>query len=109
MAYDSSLEKRIDALLAATSGIEKKKMFGGVCYLLGGNIAFGIWQQSLIVRADPATAGEKLLLEHVRPFDITGRPMKGWLLVDTGAWSDEAALQGWLEIGRQFAGALPVK
>ena len=109
MAYDSGLEKRIDALIAATDGIEKKKMFGGVCYQLGGNIALGIWKSSLIVRTDPATAREKLQQEYVRPFDVTGRPMKGWLLVDAGAWPDGAALKGWLAMGLQFAGTLPEK
>lgn len=109
MAYDIGLEKRIDALIAATDGIEKKKMFGGVAYLLGGNVCFGIWQQSLIVRSDPDTAHKKLQLENVRPFDITGRPMKGWLLVDAGAWPDDAVLKGWLDLGLQFAWTLPEK
>lgn len=109
MAYDSNLEKRVDALLAAAANIEKKKMFGGVCYQLRGNIALGIWKSSLIVRTDPDRAREKLQQDHVRPFDVTGRPMKGWLLVDAGGWPDDGALQEWLDMGLQFAGTLPEK
>jgi hypothetical protein len=67
MAYDKGIERRIDGVIAAWPNIEKKKMFGGVCYLTGGNMCFGIWQEYLIVRTDPGTAREKLQLEHVRP------------------------------------------
>lgn len=56
MAYDKSVEQRIDALITPWPDIEKKKMFGGVCYLLCGNICFGIWQEYLIVRTDRETA-----------------------------------------------------
>jgi TfoX/Sxy family transcriptional regulator of competence genes len=73
MAYDKSIENRIDCLIAPWPNIEKKKMFGGVCYLTRGNMCFGIWQVYLIVRSDQATAQAQLQREHVRPFDITGR------------------------------------
>lgn len=94
MAYDKSIELRIDALIVPWPNIEKKKMFGGVCYLINGNICFGIWQGYLIVRSDPATA--QVQREHVRLFDVTGRPMKGWLMVAGEEWPTEAALRnGW--------------
>lgn len=109
MAYDKSSEQRIDALIAAWPDIEKKRMFGGVCYLLNGNICFGIWQESLIVRTDEATAQEMLRRKQVRPFDVTGRPMKGWLLVAAAGWPTEADLDDWLVMGRTFALTLPKK
>lgn len=109
MAYDTGIERRIDVLIAPWPDMEKKKMFGGVCYLTGGNICFGIWQAYLIVRTDPDTAQDKLKQEHVRPFDVTGRPMKGWLMVAGGGWPDAVALQEWLEMGRRFALTLPAK
>lgn len=84
-------------------------MFGGVCYLTCGNMCFGIWQAYLIVRSDQATAQAQLQREHVRPFDITGRSMKGWLMVAGQGWRTDAALTGWLTMGRDFALTLPEK
>jgi TfoX/Sxy family transcriptional regulator of competence genes len=109
MAYDKSIEKRIDSLIAPWPNIEKKMMFGGVCYLTRGNMCFGIWKEYLIVRSDQATAQVQLQREHVRPFDVTGRPMKGWLMVTGQAWSTDAALKEWLVLGRDFALTLPEK
>ncbi|MDA8413716.1 MAG: TfoX/Sxy family protein [Desulfobacteraceae bacterium] len=109
MAYDRSIELRIDALIIDWPNIEKKKMFGGVCYLTRGNMCFGIWQGSLIVRTDPATAGEQLRKPYVRPFDVTGKPMKGWLMVSSEGWPTEATMTGWLNMGREFALTLPGK
>jgi TfoX/Sxy family transcriptional regulator of competence genes len=109
MAYDKTIELRIDALIVSWQNIEKKKMFGGVCYLTRGNMCFGIWQEYLIVRSDPATAQAQLQREHVRPFDVTGRPMKGWLMVAGQGWPNGAALKEWLVMGRDFALTLPEK
>ncbi|MRR58404.1 MAG: TfoX family protein [Deltaproteobacteria bacterium] len=109
MAYDRTIEHRIDALIADWGNLEKKKMFGGVCYLTGGNICFGIWRDELIVRTDPATAGRLLSQEHVRPFDVTGRAMKGWLMVAAGGWPTDDDLERWLALGRDFARTLPEK
>lgn len=109
MAYDTTIERRIDALIADRDNLEKKKMFGGVCYLTGGNICFGIWRDELIVRTDPDTAGRLLTQEHVHPFDVTGRPMKGWLMVAAGDWTTDDDLERWLALGRDFARTLPEK
>lgn len=109
MVYDTTIERRIDALIARWGNLEKKRMFGGVCYLTGGNICFGIWRDELIVRTDPATAGELLSRENVRPFDVTGRPMKGWLMVAAGGWTSDDGLVRWLAMGREFALTLQEK
>lgn len=109
MAYSAELEQCIDRLLIEWQNIEKKKMFGGVCYLLAGNICFGIWQNNVIVRTDVANAANQLLREHVRPFDVTGRPMKGWLLIAAAGCADDATLYSWLLMGQQFAATLPEK
>jgi TfoX/Sxy family transcriptional regulator of competence genes len=109
MSYNKETEKRIDSLIGDWPNLEKKKMFGGVCYLDGGNICFGIWQDYLIVRAGAETAAEKLREEHVRPFDATGRPMKGWFMVAEGGWRTDRELHDWLAIGREFALSLPPK
>ena len=84
-------------------------MFGGVCYLIHGNMCFGVWQEYLIVRTDPATAQIQLQMEHVRPFDITGKPMKGWFMVTEDGWRNDLKMNEWLIMGRNFALTLPEK
>jgi TfoX/Sxy family transcriptional regulator of competence genes len=109
MAYDKFLERHIDTLITSWPDIEKKKMFGGVCYLINGNICFGIWQDLLIVRTTEDQARLLLQREHTRLFDITGKPMKGWLMVAAPAMTSDRELQEWLEVGRTFAQTLPAK
>ena len=109
MAYNKLIEQRIDALIVPWPNIEKKKMFGGVCYLVRGNMCFGIWQEYLIIRTDPATAHVQLQREHVSPFDVTGKPMKGWFMVAAEGWQSDQEMNCWLAMGRDFALTLPEK
>ena len=81
MAYNEKLAERIRAELSGVPFVEKK-MFGGVGFLLHGNMACGVHKNSMIVRVDPEKHDALLKKPHTRPFDITGRPMKGWLIVD---------------------------
>ncbi len=109
MTYSESLAERIRHCLRDRRGIAEKKMFGGVCFLLGGNICVGVWETSLIVRLGPE-AGPKALAEpHVRPFDVTGKPMRGWVMVAAEGLEDDAALSGWLERSLEFVSLLPPK
>ena len=75
--YSTKLEERIDTAARRWQNAEKKKMFGGVCWLLKGNVCFGIWNDSLIVRMDKDQGEKSLTDRNVKPFDITGRPMAG--------------------------------
>jgi TfoX/Sxy family transcriptional regulator of competence genes len=109
VAYNKKLEQRIDETISAWPDMEKKKMFGGVCYLTRGNICFGIWQDELIVRTDPTTAQDCLQLDYVRHFDVTGRPMKGWIMVSVDAWRSASELKKWLDMGLSFSLTLPAK
>jgi hypothetical protein len=109
MPYNTVLEDKIEDIVPQWDGLEKKKMFGGICYLVNGNMAFGVWKDSLIVRMAPALAAEKLKDARVREFDITGKPMKGWVMVEKGSWDKKDELAGWLDIGRSFALSLPEK
>jgi TfoX/Sxy family transcriptional regulator of competence genes len=109
MPHNTTLEEKIDAAAKRWQNVEKKKMFGGVCYLLRGNMAFGIYKDSLIVRMDKEQ-GKKLLNErNVKPFDITGRPMAGWIMVQEAGWNSAAGLARWIKVGKQFALSLPEK
>ena len=81
MAFDRDLAERIRERLARIKNVEEKKMFGGIGFLLNGNMLVGVWKDSLIVRLGPVEGGAALREPHVGVFDITGRAMKGWVLV----------------------------
>ena len=87
----------------------KKKMFGGICYLLNGNMSFGIHKDYLIVRTGKEMAEEKLKLQYTKPFDITGKAMKGWVMVERKGYAKDEDMKAWLELGRSFAKNLPGK
>jgi hypothetical protein len=107
MAYDEALDDRI-APIALPWGAVRKKMFGGTCYLLNGNMLAGVYRDSLILRLGEASGDAALGETFVRPFDITGRPMRGWVMVDPGGFDGEA-LDRWLDRARVFVESLPAK
>jgi TfoX/Sxy family transcriptional regulator of competence genes len=109
VAYSEALAERIEQALARRKGMEAKKMFGGVGFLLHGNLLVGVWKDSLIVRLGPEAAEEALREVHVKEFDITGRPMKGWVLVEPAGVAADDALKDWIERARQFVGSLSAK
>src|SRR5262245_25327296 len=109
MAFDESLAARIRQALARKKGVEEKKMFGGVGFLLHGNMLVGVWKDSLIVRLGPDEGEEALKEPHVSEFDITGRAMKGWVLVAPQGVEDDDQLRGWVRRGVKFVGKLPAK
>ncbi|MFO0806266.1 MAG: TfoX/Sxy family protein [Gemmataceae bacterium] len=109
MPFDESLAERIRESLARRRGIAEKKMFGGIGFLLNGNMLVGVWKDSLIVRLDPDEYDEALAEEHVRVFDITGRPMRGWVMVDAVGLDDDADLKGWIDRARRHVKTLPAK
>lgn len=109
MAYDKDLEARIDLASLHWPGLEKKKMFGGIGYLLNGNMAFGILRDSLVVRCGTEAYGECLARPGVGEFEVTGRPMAGWVLVAPEAIDEAAGLSRWLVTGRDYAASLEPK
>jgi hypothetical protein len=109
MAFDESLATRIRDALARKKGIEEKKMFGGVGFLLNGNMLVGVWKDSLIVRLGPDNYDDALLEPHVKELDITGRPMKGWVLVEPEGVKDDDPLSGWIQRAVKFVRTLPAK
>jgi hypothetical protein len=107
--YNLELERRLDQLAGRFGAMPKKKMFGGVCYLLNGNMVFGIHKQSLIIRTSPEKAEALLKRDFVSIFDITGRPMKGWILVSPRGVETDKQLLDFLNIGFDYAKTLPKK
>src|SRR5947209_17167357 len=109
MAFDESLAARIRDALALRKNVEEKKMFGGVGFLLHGNMLVGVWKDALIVRLGPDNYDDTLREPHVREFDVTGRPMKGWVLVEPGGVREDEQLTAWIRRAVKFVGALPAK
>ncbi len=109
MAYNENLTHRINKLLADQPALVEKKMFGGIGFLLQGNMACGVNKDDLIVRVGPEGYEQAVIRPHVRPFDMTGRPMKGWILVGPAGYSSHEDLSAWVEQGVSFALSLPAK
>jgi TfoX/Sxy family transcriptional regulator of competence genes len=108
MAYDLKLAERIRMLLKGKSYVEKK-MLGGVGFMVNGNLACGVQGDGLIVRVAPEKHATFLARPHTPPFDMTGRPMKGWLIVEAEGCRTEVQLKIWVREGTQFALSLPAK
>ena len=109
MAYDQGLAQRIRETLDDISEFEEKKMFGGVCYLLNGNMACGVYKDYLIVRVGPDNYANSLAKLHAREFDITGKSMKGWVMVSEDGYANDKDLEEWVRKGLGFAQSLPPK
>lgn len=109
MPYSRSLADRVRFSLGNHRGVVEKKMFGGVCFLLDGNMLVGIWQSSLIARLGPDAACIALRQPHVREFDVTGRPMRGWVMIDPDGLDSDADLRSWIDKSLAFVETLPPK
>jgi TfoX/Sxy family transcriptional regulator of competence genes len=109
MAYDEALAQRIRAALPDVPGATEKKMFGGIGFLVDGNMACGVNGENLIVRIRPDAADAALAQPAVRVFDMTGRPMKGWIVVEPAGVQSADDLRYWIAQGIAFAQSLPPK
>ena len=109
MAFDDRLAGRVRKRLGKKDGVSEKKMFGGLAFLVNGNMCVGVHQEELIVRLDPEKTDAALAEPHTRIFDITGRPMKGWILVGPAGLEGDAALGKWIRMGMAYASSLPKK
>jgi TfoX/Sxy family transcriptional regulator of competence genes len=108
MAYDTVLAERIRTQVKARRGFTEKEMFGGIGFLLHGNMCVGVWKESLILRLGPA-AEAALREPAVREFDITGRPMSGWVLVEPSGCGREEDLRRWIDLAVAHVATLPEK
>jgi TfoX/Sxy family transcriptional regulator of competence genes len=110
MGYSSAQAARVRAMLAGRPGLAEKEMFGGIAFLLGGNMCVGVHGEDFIVRVEPAQTDALLREPGAKPFSLSGRGgMAGWLLVAPPGHRTEAALRGWVERGVAFALSLPKK
>jgi TfoX N-terminal domain len=109
VAYDEALADRVRELLGPHEGVSERKMFGGIGFMVGGNMACGVLGDDLIVRLDPHDAEVALDDEHTRIFDYSGRPMQGWIFVASEGTASDNDLESWVEAGAGFAASLPPK
>jgi len=109
MAFDEKLAERIRAKLAKRKGMTEKKMFGGIGFLLNGNMCCGVHKTDLIVRVDTETTDEALKRPHARVFDLTGRPMKGWILVEPAGVKTDDSLATWVSLAVGYVSTLTAK
>ena len=110
MAYDEDLADRIRELLAGTRGVSEKKMFGGLAFLIGGNMAIAAsGQGGVLVRVDPAQSDRLVATTAARPMEMRGREMAGWLRVALDDVRTKRQLSKWVTLGRTCAESLPTK
>ncbi|MEQ1833416.1 MAG: TfoX/Sxy family protein [Candidatus Eisenbacteria bacterium] len=106
MAYDEGLAERLAEILARRKGVTSKKMFGGLCYLLGGKMFVGIVKDTLMVRVGPAAYADALAQPHAREMDFTGKPMKGYVFVAPAGFDSDRDLRAWVDRALAFAATL---
>ena len=109
MAYDEGLAERIREVLGDNPEIREKKMFGGLAFMLNGNMACGLIKEDLMVRVGSENYEKDLSKPHARKMEFTGRPMKGFITIDAEGLEDDKMLKVWIKQGLDYAGSLPAK
>jgi len=109
MAYDENLVQRLRTHLAGIPGLTEKKMFGGVGFMVNGNMTCGVHKQYFIARLSPEHYEQAMRKPNVKTFDITGRPMKGWIMVSAEGIGSEDDLKEWIKQGVTLAQSMPRK
>lgn len=110
MAYDEELARRVRVLVGSGADVTEQKMFGGLAFLIGGNMAVAAsGQGGLLVRVDPAQSERLVATSAARPMEMRGRPMQGWLRVGAGDVRTDRELAEWVERGTTYARSLPAK
>ncbi len=109
MSYDEKLAVRVRKTLNRKQGFSERKMFGGICFMLNGNMCGGVLDDDLIVRVMPDEYAAMMKRPHTRAFDFTGKPMKGFVVVAPKGCRTETALKNWVAVGTHCASTLPAK
>ena len=109
MTADDALIERIRPLLAGREGYSERKMFGGLCFMIGGNMCIGTWRGALIVRLDRKDHEATLAEPHTGPAEMNGRVMKGWALVEPAGIESDGDLKSWVDRAAAYPATLPSK
>ena len=109
MAFDAVLGKRIRAILSQRRAITERRMFGGLAFMVHGNMFVGVLKKSLMARVGPEYYEAALKKPHVRPMDFTGKPLRGYVYVSPGGIKTDRSLRTWVERSLEYARSLPPK
>lgn len=109
MAFNEELASRIRLAVAGQKTIVEKQLFGGLAFLRNGHVLVGAWNDSLLVRVGPVAYSTAIREPHVKDFDITGKPLKGWVLVKPAGLEDDDQLVDWIKRATKFVKTLPSK
>ena len=109
MTYDDGLAHRVREALRSRADPEEKEMFGGLGLMIGGKMCCGVIGDSLVARVGPDAYDDALDEPHARPFDFTGREMRGWVFVDHAGLASDSALEAWIDRSLAFVETLPSK
>jgi hypothetical protein len=109
MPYDSGLAERLEEILEGRPGLQQKKMFGGIGWMLNGNMCVGVYKDWLITRVGEPVGAKVFKEKHVKPMDITGKPMKGWAMVAPEGVAEDGDLKRHTELAIAFVKTLPTK
>ncbi len=107
VAYNEDLAGRVRAALADRTDVEERKMFGGLSFMVAGQMCCGVLKNDLVVRIEPTEFDTLVAQPHVRPFDLTGRPTQGMVYVDSDALADPEVLRTWVHRGSDYEPAHP--
>lgn len=109
MAYNYAIADDIRGRIGAHPGLSEREMFGGIAFMINGNMAVGVSGEELMVRVGKDAHNEAIALPGARTFDMGARPMRGWVAVGPEGFAGEAELNGWIDRGVAFAESLPKK
>ena len=109
VAYDETLAERIRAVLGDDPRLHEQRMFGGLAFMIAGNMCVGVVSDELMVRVGPDAYPDAVALPHAREMDFAGRPMRGFVFVDGAGIAARADLEAWVDRGLAFAESLPAK
>ena len=109
MAYEEALAERVREVISLRTDVTERKMFGGIAWMVAGNMACGVLGDEVIIRVGPESYERALAEPHTREFDFTGRPSRGIVVVAPEAIAADDALAGWVDAGADFAMTLPTK
>ena len=109
MAYDEGLKERVRDIMDESTAYVEKKMFGGLSFMVNGNMSVGVNKENLVVRVGKENDEDALSQPHTRPMDFTGKPMVGWIYVSEAGYETDDALRAWVTRGVDFAMSLPPK
>jgi TfoX N-terminal domain len=107
MPFDEDLARRLREQLAGRPEVTEKPIFGGKAFMVGGNLCVGVIRENLVARVGPERFPDAVERPGARPFDLTGRPMSGWVMVSPRGYSDDLALAGWVTEALEYVLTLP--